>query len=209
MGHSVSSIVSPACVRSSVRVYDRSGLGVKLATLDSTRAPMVLTLARTSAILPAMRVLRSFTGGITLLVAVLLSTTSTGVIFAAGAHGCDPNDLIPNCDFNSFSGNMPSGFSPVIMSGQVNFAPARGGESHSASGDSLRLDSNGTYVAAIYTRVDGLQPGTAYKASLGFASGSVNASAYGRRLGMIRPAASIRTRRRSSGAWIIGATASI
>ena len=90
---------------------------------------------------------------------------SSGVIYAAGAHGCDPNDLIPNCDFNSFSGNMPSGFSPVIMSGQVNFAPARGSESHSASGDSLRLDSNGTYVAAIYTRVDGLQPGTAYKAS--------------------------------------------
>jgi hypothetical protein len=145
---------------------------------------MVLTLARASAILPAMRVLRSFAGGFALLLLVSLSTISSGVIYAAGAHGCDPNDLIPNCDFNSFSGNVPTGFSPVIMSGQVNFVPARGGDSHSASGDSLRLDSNGTYVAAIYTRVDGLQPGTAYKASLGFASGSVIASAYGRRLGI-------------------------
>jgi len=145
---------------------------------------MVLTLARASAILPAMRVLRSFASGFVFALLALLSTISSDVIYAAGAHGCDSNDLIPNCDFNSFSGNMPSGFSPVIMSGQVNFAPARGRESHSASGDSLRLDSNGTYVAAIYTRVDGLQPGTAYKASLGFASGSVNASAYGRRLGI-------------------------
>jgi hypothetical protein len=144
----------------------------------------VLTLARASAILFAMRVLRSFAGGFALALLVSLSTISSGVLHAAGAHGCDPNDLIPNCDFNSFSGNMPAGFSPVVLSGQVNFAPARGSASHSASGDSLRLDSSGPYVAAIYTQVGGLQPGTAYKASLGFASGSVIASAYGRRLGI-------------------------
>ncbi len=115
---------------------------------------------------------------------VLLSVIFSGVADASGPHGCDANDLIPNCDFNSFAGNMPAGFSPIVLSGQVNFVPARGGESHSASGDSLRLDSSGPYVAAIYTQVGGLQPGTAYKASLGFASGSVIASSYGRRLGI-------------------------
>jgi len=131
-----------------------------------------------------MRVLRSFASGFAFVLLALLSTISSDVIYAAGAHGCDANDLIPNCDFNSFSGNLPTGFSSVVMSGQVNFVPARGGDSHSASGDSLRLDSNGPYLAAIYTRVSGLQPGTAYKASLGFASGSVNAGSYGRRLGI-------------------------
>ncbi len=104
--------------------------------------------------------------------------------YAGSNHGCASNDLIPNCDFNSFSGSLPSGFSSAVLSGQVNFVPARGSDSHSASGDSLRLDSSGTYVAAIYTQVGGLQPGVTYKASLGFASGSVVASAYKRRLGI-------------------------
>jgi hypothetical protein len=131
-----------------------------------------------------MRVLRSFASGFAFALLVMLSAISSDVVYAAGAHGCDANDLIPNCDFNSFTGNMPTDFSSVIMSGQVSFVPARGGDSHSASGDSLRLDSSGPYLAAIYTRVSGLQPGTSYKASLGFASGSVNASAYGRRLGI-------------------------
>ncbi len=120
-------------------------------------------------------------GRLLLVVLLLVSWKPT---HAGSNHGCDSNDLISNCDFNSFSGSLPTGFSSVVLAGQVNFVPARGSDSHSASGASLRLESNGTYVAAIYTQVGGLQPGTAYKASLGFSAGSVIASAYGRRLGI-------------------------
>ena len=143
---------------------------------------MVLTLARASAILPAMRVLRLCASGLASLL-VFLSVIAPGIVYAEGSRGCDPNDLIPNCDFNSFSGNMPTGFSPVIISGQANFVPARGGDSHSASGDSLRIDSSSTYDIAIYTRV-GVQPGVTYRAGLGLASGSVIAETYGRRIGI-------------------------
>ena len=42
-------------------------------------------------------------------VVVALSTLTT--LPAAAQHGCDPGNLIPNCDFEQSSGDLPSGWS--------------------------------------------------------------------------------------------------
>jgi len=100
-------------------------------------------------------------------------------------HGCDPGNLIPNCNFDSFYGNpprqLPQDWVAFVLSGDLTFmqdidtywgAP------------SLRMWSDGgTFVAGIYTQMSGLQPGVAYKASIGW--GAPNApDAFGRRLGI-------------------------
>jgi hypothetical protein len=104
---------------------------------------------------------------------------------AAAQHGCDPGNLIPNCDFEQFAGDLPEGWSAQVLSGQVGFRPVTGTASHSAyGGSSLLLASDGAYVATIFTQVGGLQPGTAYKASIGWGAPAPPTDSFGRQLGI-------------------------
>jgi hypothetical protein len=93
--------------------------------------------------------------------------------------------LIPNCDFEQFAGDLPEGWSTQVLSGQVGFRPVTGTASHSAyGGSSLLLASDGAYVATIFTQVGGLQPGTAYKASIGWGAPAPPTDSFGRQLGI-------------------------
>jgi hypothetical protein len=108
---------------------------------------------------------------------------------AAAQHGCESGNLIPNCDFNTFTGSpprqVPEGWAPFVQSGEVEFRQVTGDESHSLFvPSSLRMSSNGPYLAGIYTQVGGLQPGTGYKASIGWGAPAAPASTFGRQLGI-------------------------
>ena len=84
-------------------------------------------------------------------VVVALSTLAT--LPAAAQHGCDPGNLIPNCDFEQSSGDLPAGWAAQVLSGQVGFRLVSGSASHSSYGQSsLLLSSNDAYVATINTR---------------------------------------------------------
>jgi hypothetical protein len=118
-----------------------------------------------------------------LFIALALASLSTSPV--AAQHGCDPGNLMPNCDFEQFSGDLPTGWSSQVLSGQVTFRPVTGSESHSAYGQSsLLLTSGDAYVATIYTQVGGLQPGTAYKASIGWGAPAPPTDSFGRQLGI-------------------------
>ena len=68
--------------------------------------------------------------------------------------------------------------------GDPDFRQATGSDSHSAFGNSsLRIATDGGYMAGIYTQVSGLQPGTAYKASLAWAL-TAPTETFGRQLGI-------------------------
>ena len=103
----------------------------------------------------------------------------------ADGHGCDPGNLISNCNFDTFSGSpprqTPTGWVPFVLAGDLTFMQ----DSDSYWGPpSLRMWSNGnTFVAGIWTQVGGLQPGVSYKASIGWA-GPNEPDAFGRRLGI-------------------------
>ncbi len=112
-----------------------------------------------------------------------------GVLMVADSviaqHGCDPGNLIPNCNFNGWSGSpprqLPQDFQAYVLSGDLDFSQA---SDTTWGAPSLRMWSDGgTFHAGIYTQVGGLQPGVAYKASIGWAVGSGYAS-FGRRLGI-------------------------
>jgi hypothetical protein len=116
-------------------------------------------------------------------VVAALSTRAT--LPAAAQHGCDPGNLIPNCDFEQSSGDLPSGWAAQVLSGQVGFRLVYGSASHSSYGQSsLLLSSNDAYVATINTQVGGVQPGTAYKASIGWGAPAPPTDSFGRQLGI-------------------------
>ena len=112
-----------------------------------------------------------------------------GLLLAADAviaqHGCDAGNLISNCNFSDWYGSpprqLPRDFKEYVLSGDLDFSQA----SDTTWGTpSLRLWSDGgTFHAGVYTQVGGLQPGVAYKASIGWAVGDGFAS-FGRRLGI-------------------------
>jgi hypothetical protein len=129
---------------------------------------------------------------ILLRVSLLLAVLAGGLLQAlpaAAQHGCDPGNLIPNCDFNSFTGSpprqVPEGWAPFVQSGDVEFRQVTGDESHSLFVPSSLLMSSGNgYLAGIYSQVGGLQPGVAYKASIGWGAPASPASTFGRQLGI-------------------------
>jgi hypothetical protein len=110
-------------------------------------------------------------------------------IWVYAQHGCDPGNLIPNCDFGTFTGSpprqVPEGFAPFVLSGDVEFRGVTGDESHSWYGpSSLLMTSGNPYLAGIYTQVSGLQPGVAYKASIGLGAPAKPTETFGRQLGI-------------------------
>jgi hypothetical protein len=133
------------------------------------------------------RLLSARIGHVLLLACVWLLLRSPALVLAQ--HGCDPGNLIPNCDFNAFTGSpprqVPEGFAPFILSGDVEFRGVSGSESHSWYGaSSLLMTSGNPYVAGIYTQVSGLQPGVAYKASIGLGAPAHPTATFGRQLGI-------------------------
>ena len=98
---------------------------------------------------------------------------------------CDPPNVLWNCNFDEFSGSpprqVPAGWTPFVMQGDLVFMQ----DIDTVFGaPSLRMWSDGeTFKAGIHTRVGNVQPGVAYKASLGW--GAPNApSTFGRQLGI-------------------------
>ena len=124
-----------------------------------------------------------------LLLMAVYSLLPAAPVYAGKASGCEINQYIQNCDFNTFVGSpprqVPEGFAPFIVSGDVNF---RGVSATShippLPPSSLHMSSSGPYVAGIYQQVSGLQPGVAYKASIGWGAPGPPTETYGRQLGI-------------------------
>lgn len=149
-------------------------------------AAVFLALTTPSTILYGMRIWSSspIRTGITLLVLLCLFLAFPGRS-EAGGHGCDAGNLIPNCNFDAFYGSpprqVPTDWVPFVLAGDLTFMQ----DSDSYWGaPSLRMWSNGgTFVAGIWTQVGGVQPGVAYRASIGW-GGPNEPNAFGRRLGI-------------------------
>ena len=98
---------------------------------------------------------------------------------------CDPPNILWNCDFDEFSGSpprqVPAGWTPFVLEGDLVFMQ----DVDTVFGaPSLRMWSDGgTFKAGIHTRVGNVQPGIAYKASLGWAAPNAP-DAFGRQLGI-------------------------
>ncbi|MDH7485218.1 MAG: hypothetical protein QHJ81_02960 [Anaerolineae bacterium] len=98
---------------------------------------------------------------------------------------CVPPNILWNCNFDEWVGSpprqVPAGWTPFVLEGDLVFMK----DVDTVFGaPSLRMWSDGgTFRAGIYTRVGDVQPGVAYKASLGW--GAPNApDAFGRQLGI-------------------------
>ena len=107
------------------------------------------------------------------------------VMPAQALDPCDPPNILWNCNFDEFSGSpprqVPAGWTPFVLQGDLVFMQ----DIDTVFGaPSLRMWSDGgTFKAGIHTRVGNVQPGVAYKASLGW--GAPNApSTFGRQLGI-------------------------
>jgi hypothetical protein len=98
---------------------------------------------------------------------------------------CDPPNILWNCNFDEFTGSpprqVPAGWTPFILQGDLVFMQ----DIDTVFGaPSLRMWSDGsTFKAGIHTRVGNVQPGVAYKASLGWAAPNAP-STFGRQLGI-------------------------
>ncbi|MCX6028309.1 MAG: hypothetical protein NT169_03275 [Chloroflexi bacterium] len=116
---------------------------------------------------------------------ILTLFLAMGALPVSAQHGCDPGNLIPNCNLNTFYGSpprqVPTDWTPFVLAGDLTFMQDK--DTYWGA-PSLRMWSNGgIFVAGIWTQVGGLTPGVAYKASIGW--GAPNApDAFGRRLGI-------------------------
>ncbi len=120
------------------------------------------------------------------LVLFLITLISLGATLPVAAqHGCDPGNLIPNCNFDNFRGDpprqVPAGWTPFVLSGDLTFM--QHSDTYWGAPSLMMWSNGGTFVAGVWTQVGGLQPGATYKASVGW--GAPNApEAFGRRLGI-------------------------
>ncbi len=115
----------------------------------------------------------------------LLLLLAIGVLPVSAQHGCDPGNLIPNCNLDTFYGSpprqAPTDWVPFVLAGDLTFMQD---QDTKWGAPSLRMWSNGgTFVAGIWTQVGGLTPGVAYKASIGWGAPN-EPDAFGRRLGI-------------------------
>lgn len=117
------------------------------------------------------------------LVLCLAGTWLAGSVLAQSP--CDPPNVLWNCNFDQFTGSpprqVPAGWTPFVLEGDLTFMQ----DIDTVFGaPSLRMWSNGgTFKAGIYTRVGDVQPGVAYKGSLGWAAPNAP-DAFGRQLGL-------------------------
>jgi hypothetical protein len=102
-----------------------------------------------------------------------------------GGSPCDPPNMLQTCGFDEFVGSpprqVPAGWTHFVLQGDLTF------DQHTDTyfgAPSLRMWSDGgTFKAGIYTHVDNVQPGVAYKASLSWGAPSPPET-FGRQLGI-------------------------
>ncbi len=125
----------------------------------------------------------------TLLIFLLIAWFSPAMVARAdcGGHGCEPGNLIPNCDFNepyegpNDSTRVPHGWTPFVLSGALSYSQHI--DTYWGAPSLMMWSDGGTFVAGVYTQVGGIQPGRAYRASIGWGA-PTEPNAFGRRLGI-------------------------
>ncbi|OQA44857.1 MAG: hypothetical protein BWY52_01481 [Chloroflexi bacterium ADurb.Bin325] len=122
---------------------------------------------------------------IAFLVAFVMLAAPGTVPPVAAQHGCEPGNLIPNCNFDSFSGDpprqTPAGWVPFVLSGDLTFMQHT--DTYWGAPSLMMWSNGGVFVAGVWTQVGGLQPGATYKASVGWGAPN-EPNAFGRRLGI-------------------------
>ena len=105
---------------------------------------------------------------------VVAALLTLATVPAAAQHGCDPGNLIPNCNldgpYNAPSDHpdwrIPEGWAPFVLGGSLAYWQA---EDTVFGAPSLQMVSDGdVFKAGVFTQVNGLQPGATYKASAGW-----------------------------------------
>ena len=105
---------------------------------------------------------------------VIVALSTVAIPPAAAQHGCDPGNLIPNCNLDGPYNappdhpdwRIPQGWAPFVLSGSLAYWQA---EDSLFGAPSLQMVSDGdTFAAGVFTQVNGLQPGATYKASAGW-----------------------------------------
>jgi hypothetical protein len=101
------------------------------------------------------------------LVAAALITVMSGAPAQGEGDPCeDPNNLTQNCRFDSFAGEVPTGWTRFDEVGH----PAFDQSGDSFAPPSLRIWSDGVpFTSGIYQQVPNVTPGTAYLADIGWA----------------------------------------
>ncbi|OIO97441.1 MAG: hypothetical protein AUK03_02465 [Anaerolineae bacterium CG2_30_64_16] len=118
-----------------------------------------------------------------LLVLLWLSVSPVAPVVAQ--HGCDPGNLIPNCNFDTFYDSpprqLPQDWWPFVLAGDLTYQQHT--DTYWGAPSLAMWSDGGTFVAGIYTQVGGVQPGVAYRASMGWGA-PTEPDAFGRRLGI-------------------------
>jgi hypothetical protein len=103
---------------------------------------------------------------------------------------CRDGNLLPNCNFNEFVGSpprqVPNGWTPFVLSGDLDFRQVLGEECHSFDQPScLIMRSDGlVFKAGLWRQVGGLQPGATYRAAIGWGGPNAPTDSFGRQLGI-------------------------
>jgi hypothetical protein len=109
-----------------------------------------------------------------ILLALFVVLLSLPVRPASAQHGCDPGNLIPNCNFDGPyyappehpDWRIPEGWAPFVLGGSLAYWQA---EDTYWGPPSLQMVSDGdVFRAGVFTQVNGLQAGATYKASAGW-----------------------------------------
>lgn len=132
-----------------------------------------------------MQLLQRVSRAASVLLALFVVLGLAAVRPVAAQHGCDPGNLIPNCNFDTFVGGgsrqVPEGWTPFVLAGDLSYN--QHADTYWGAPSLAMWSDGGTFVAGIYTQVGGLQPGATYRASMGWAAPTVP-DAFGRRLGI-------------------------
>jgi len=121
-----------------------------------------------------MQLLKRVARAASVLLALFVVQMTSPVLPVSAQHGCDPGNLIPNCNldgpYNAPPGHddwrIPDGWAPFVLSGSLAYWQS---EDTVFGAPSLQMVSDGdTFTAGVFTQVNGLQPGATYKASVGW-----------------------------------------
>ncbi len=111
-------------------------------------------------------------------------------MWAGPQNPCREGNLLSNCTFDDFAGSpprqVPAGWTPFILSGDLEYRQVLGDECHSIDQPScLIMRSNGLiFSAGLWRQVGGLQPGATYRAGIGWGAPAAPTDSFGRQLGI-------------------------
>ena len=121
-----------------------------------------------------MQLLQRIVRTASVLLALFVVLATSPALPVSAQHGCDPGNLIPNCNLDGpynappdhADWRIPEGWAPFVLSGSLAYWQA---EDTVFGAPSLQMVSDGdTFRAGVFTQVNGLQPGATYKASAGW-----------------------------------------